>query len=64
MADDAGDTWTAPRKTPSSSWKAPMNDCVWICSTEGRAVWCQNLGPFEPAATVMANWLGQNAFGE
>lgn len=31
--------------------------CVWMCSPEGRDVWCQNLGPYEKAAKVMADWL-------
>lgn len=32
--------------------------CVWICSAEGREVWCQNLGPVEKAAEAMSQWLG------
>jgi hypothetical protein len=32
--------------------------CVWICSAEGRDVWCQNLGPADKAASVMLDWLG------
>ena len=28
--------------------------CVSICSAAGRDVWCQNLGPAEKAAEVMA----------
>jgi hypothetical protein len=31
------------------------DDCVWICSSEGRAVWCENLGPKEKAAEVCHN---------
>jgi len=31
--------------------------CVWICSAEGRDVWCQNLGPEKPAADVLSQWL-------
>jgi hypothetical protein len=31
---------------------------VWICSSEGRDVWCHNLGPVDQAAEVMAQWLG------
>jgi hypothetical protein len=38
--------------------------CVWICSAEGRKVWCQNLGPFEPAAAVIAKWLAANDYEE
>ena len=33
--------------------------CVWICSTEGRSVWCQNLGPKDKVAEVLSQWLGQ-----
>lgn len=32
--------------------------CVWICSSEGRDVWCQNLGPKDKVAEVMSAWLG------
>jgi hypothetical protein len=32
--------------------------CVWICSAEGRDVWCQNLGPREQVAEVLSQWLG------
>ena len=38
--------------------------CVWICSGSGRGVWCHNLGPFEPAAEAMAEWLEANDYGE
>ena len=31
--------------------------CVWACSTEGRDVWCANLGPRDKVATVMSQWL-------
>ena len=31
--------------------------CVWACSSEGRDVWCQNLGPVEKAAEEMSRWL-------
>jgi hypothetical protein len=31
--------------------------CVWICSSEGRAVWCENLGPHEKVGEVMSRWL-------
>ena len=31
--------------------------CVWICSSEGRGVWCENLGPREKVAEVMSEWL-------
>ena len=38
--------------------------CVWLCSVDGKDVWCQNLGPFRPAAEVMAEWLEANDYGE
>ena len=38
--------------------------CVWICSTSGRDVWCQNLGPFEATAEAMTEWLEANDYGE
>jgi hypothetical protein len=31
--------------------------CVWACSSEGRDVWCQNLGPVGKVAEVMSQWL-------
>ena len=31
--------------------------CVWACSPDGRDVWCQNLGPTQKVAEVMARWL-------
>ena len=31
--------------------------CVWACSTGGRDVWCQNLGPGDKVAEVMSQWL-------
>ena len=31
--------------------------CVWICSVEGRDVWCQNLGPKEAVAEKLSEWL-------
>ena len=38
--------------------------CVWICSAAGRHVWCQNLGPFQPTAEAMTEWLEANDYGE
>jgi hypothetical protein len=38
--------------------------CAWICSKEGRDVWCRNLGPISAACTVMANFLGEVDFGD
>ena len=31
--------------------------CVWVCSTEGRDVWCVNLGPKQKVAEVLSQWL-------
>lgn len=31
---------------------------VWICSSEGREVWCHNLGTQEQAAEQFSQWLG------
>ena len=31
---------------------------MWVCSTEGRDVWCANLGPCAKVAEVLSQWLG------
>lgn len=31
--------------------------CVWICSSKGRDVWCQNLGPAAKVAEALSQWL-------
>jgi hypothetical protein len=31
--------------------------CVWVCSTAGRADWCQNLGPAQKVIEVLSQWL-------
>ena len=31
--------------------------CVWVCSTKGRADWCQNLGPRDKVVDAMLQWL-------
>lgn len=33
------------------------NGCVWACSSGGRHLWCQNLGPVEKVAEAMSKWL-------
>lgn len=38
--------------------------CVWACSTEGRDVWCANLGPSAKVAEVMWQWLGTIDYDE
>ena len=31
--------------------------CVCACSPDGRAIWCQNLGPTEKVVEVMSQWI-------
>jgi len=31
--------------------------CVWVCSSQGRDVWCHNLGPCDKTVEVMSRWL-------
>jgi hypothetical protein len=31
--------------------------CVWICSADGRDVWCRNLGPAAAVTEVLSQWL-------
>jgi hypothetical protein len=38
--------------------------CVWICSTEDRDVWCQDLGPCGKVAEVLSQWLGTVDFDQ
>ena len=38
--------------------------CVWACSTQGRDVWCANLGPTAKVAQVMSQWLGTIEYDE
>lgn len=38
--------------------------CVWICSTEGRDVWCQNLGPADAVEERLSQWLAERDSGE
>ena len=38
--------------------------CVWICSSEGRDIWCHNLGPCRKVAAVLSQWLGSVDFDE
>lgn len=46
---------------PTFEIEGPDEDgFVWICSSEGRHVWCQNLGPKQQAAEVMCGWLAQS----
>ena len=45
-----------PPQSATFQLEGPDEDgCVWICSAEGRDVWCQNLGP---VAEKLSEWLG------
>ncbi len=47
-----------PAKRPSSNLQGPDDDGhVWVCSREGRHVWCQNLGPVDKVRVVLAEFL-------
>ena len=62
---DKADEGEGPQQGALFRIEGPDEDgCVWICSAEGREVWCQNLGPEGPTAAVMADWLAANDFGE
>ena len=54
-----------PEQSALFQIEGPDEDgCVWICSTEGRDVWCQNLGPQEKVAPVLSQWLGSIDYDE
>ena len=54
-----------PDQGPLFQLEGPDEDgCVWMCSTAGREVWCQKLGPLEPTAEAMAEWLEANYYGK
>ena len=38
--------------------------CVWICSAQGRDIWCENLGPCRKVAEVLSQWLDTIDFDE
>ena len=40
------------------------NGHVWVCSPEGRHVWCHNLGPTEQVAEAFSQWLGSIDYDE
>lgn len=47
-----------PAQKADFNIEGPDEDgCVWICSDEGREVWCRNLGPKEAVAEKLYNWL-------
>jgi len=35
------------------------DNCVWICSSQGREVWCHNLGPGEKLIQKLSQWLAK-----
>jgi hypothetical protein len=48
-----------PKQDALFQIEGPDEDgCAWICSAEGRDVWCQNLGPRQKVAEVLSQWLG------
>jgi hypothetical protein len=54
-----------PRQGALFSIEGPdEGGCVWICSAEGRDVWCQNLGPADKVVEVQSQWLGSIDFDE
>jgi hypothetical protein len=38
--------------------------CVWVCSPNGRDMWCQNLGSKDKVAEVLCQWLSSIDHGE
>jgi hypothetical protein len=60
-------TWKSedPEKGALFEIEGPDEDgCVWICASEGRDVWCRNLGPRDKVAEKLAGWLAEIAFVE
>ena len=56
---------TEPEQETLFQIEGPDEDgCVWICSAEGRDVWCQNLGPQDKVAEVLSQWLGSIDYDE
>ena len=50
---------TEPEQGPLFEIEGPDEDgCVWICSSEGRDVWCRNLGAVDDVCEVLSQWLG------
>src|SRR4051812_10788236 len=49
---------TEPAQGALFQIEGPDEDgCVWACSSEGRDIWCHNLGPKGKVAEVLASWL-------
>jgi hypothetical protein len=38
--------------------------CVWVCSPNGRDMWCQNLGSKDEVAEVLCQWLASLTMGK
>ena len=56
---------SSPRRKPFSRSRAPdERGCVWLVSGKGESAVVVNLGPREPVAEKMADWLGQIDFGD
>ena len=54
-----------PKQEALFQLEGPDEDgCGWICSVEGRDLWCQNLGPVKKVAPVLSQWLGSIDFDE
>jgi hypothetical protein len=51
-------------ETPFQIEGPDEDGCVWVCSPNGRDVWCQNLGLKEKVAEVLGQWLGSIDPGE
>jgi hypothetical protein len=47
-----------PEQTALFQIKGPDEDgCMWVCSPEGRDIWCQNLGNKAQVVEVLSQWL-------
>jgi|GEM_PF-2746752 len=61
----ADDNVDGPEQGALFAIEGPDDDgCVWICSSEGRDVGCQNLGPRDAAAEKLVEWLASIDYGE
>jgi len=55
----------APEQGALFEIQGPDEDgCVWVCSPEGREVWCANLGPADAVAEMFTQWLAQQDYAE
>jgi hypothetical protein len=52
---------TEPAQGALFQIEGPDEDgCVWACSSEGRDIWCHNLGPKDKVVEVLSQWLASN----